>query len=142
MAKLLRILLAVVLGFVVGSVVNMALIMISGNAIPPPDGANVTTMEGLKASTHLFEPRHFLFPFLAHALGTFAGAVVAALISPGRSATPAYIVGALFLLGGIVNAFLIPAPVWFVAVDLFLAYLPAAWLGVYLAQRLRPKGGV
>ena len=30
---------------------------------------------------HLFEPKHFLFPFLAHALGTFAGAWLAAFIA-------------------------------------------------------------
>jgi hypothetical protein len=29
---------------------------------------------------HLFEPRHFIFPFLAHSLGTFAGAFVATLL--------------------------------------------------------------
>jgi hypothetical protein len=52
MSKILRILLAVVVGFVLGSVVNMALIMVSGKVIPPPAGADVTTMEGLKASLH------------------------------------------------------------------------------------------
>jgi hypothetical protein len=50
MPKLLRIVLAVVLGFVAGSIVNMGLIMISGKVIPPPAGADITTMEGLKAS--------------------------------------------------------------------------------------------
>jgi hypothetical protein len=30
---------------------------------------------------HLFEPRHFVMPFLAHALGTLAGALAAFLIA-------------------------------------------------------------
>ena len=61
MPKFLRMLLAIVLGVVVGSVINMALIALSGKVIPPPAGADVTTMAGLKASLLLFEPKHFLF---------------------------------------------------------------------------------
>jgi hypothetical protein len=133
--------LAVVAGLLLGSLVNMALVMVSGKIIPPPAGADVTTIEGLTASLHLFEPKHFVFPFLAHALGTLVGALVAGLLAPGRSSVPAFVVGGLFLLGGITNAFLLPAPAWFIAVDLLLAYLPAAWLGQALARRLRRDGG-
>src|SRR5690606_40560173 len=57
-------------------IVNMSIIMISGSIIPPPEGADTTTTEGLKAAMHLFEPKHFLLPFLAHALGTLVGAFV------------------------------------------------------------------
>jgi hypothetical protein len=46
-------------------------------------------------------------------------------------------VGGLFLLGGIANVFLLPAPAWFCAVDLLLAYLPAAWLGQSLVARAK-----
>lgn len=137
MAKLLRVLLAVVLGFVVGSAVNMALIMVSGKVIPPPSGVDVTTMEGLKVALPLFEPKHFLFPFLAHALGTLAGAAVATLVAPGGSRVPALLTGVLFLLAGTANVFMLPAPAWFNATDLLLAYLPAAWFGHLLATRMR-----
>lgn len=135
MAKFLRLLLSVVLGLVVGSAVNMGLILISGKVIPPPAGADVATMEGLKASLHLFEAKHFVFPFLAHALGTLAGAFVAGLLAPSRSVVPAYVVGGLFLLAGVANVIMLPAPAWFSAVDLVVAYLPAAWLGQVLATR-------
>ena len=138
MRRVLRLVLAVVAGLVVGSLVNMGLILVSGGIIPPPEGADTTTVEGLKASIHLFEPRHFLFPFLAHALGTLAGAVVATLLTPGRTPGPAYAVGVLFLLAGIANVVMLPAPVWFSAVDLLLAYLPAAWLGHRLVRHRRP----
>jgi hypothetical protein len=129
MKPLLRNIAAVLLGIVAGSVINMCLIMISGKVISPPAGADVTTMEGLKASMHLFEPQHFLFPFLAHALGTLAGAAVAATLAASRKVACAFVVGAFFLAGGIANAFMLPAPLWFDAVDLILAYLPMAWLG-------------
>jgi hypothetical protein len=138
MRSVLRIVLAVVLGFVIGSAVNMALVTISGKVIAPPAGANVATMEGLKASMHLFEPKHFLFPFLAHALGTLAGSFIAALLAAAKPHIAAYSVGGLFLLGGIANVFMLPGPAWFNAIDLLLAYLPFAWLGHKLANRVRP----
>lgn len=128
MRRTLRLILAVVAGLVIGSLINMGLILISGHVIPPPAGADVTTTEGLQASIHLFEPKHFIFPFLAHSLGTFAGALVATILTPGRTPGPAYVVGCAFLLGGIIGAFMLPAPLWFGALDLLVAYLPAAWL--------------
>ncbi|PZQ23179.1 MAG: hypothetical protein DI562_19005 [Stenotrophomonas acidaminiphila] len=129
MKRVFRLILAVVVGVVVGSVANMALITLGGHVIPPPAGVDTTTTEGLKAAMPLFEPRHFLFPFLAHAVGTLVGALVATLITPGRTRGPAWVVGACFLLGGIAAVALLPSPVWFTAADLVLAYLPMAWLG-------------
>jgi hypothetical protein len=137
MAKVLRLLLAVLLGFVVGSLVNGGLILLSGKVIPPPAGADVATTEGLKASLHLFQAKHFIFPFLAHALGTLSGAFVAGLLAPRRSALPAYTVGGLFLLGGVASVLMLPAPAWFSTLDLVLAYLPAAWLGQELTALIQ-----
>jgi len=137
MARILRLLIAVLLGLVIGSIVNMGLIMASGRFIAPPPGVDVTTVEGLKAGLHLFEARHFLFPFLAHALGTLVGALVAGALAPAGSARPAYVVGICFLAGGIANVFMLPAPLWFSAVDLLLAYLPMAWLAQTLIARFR-----
>lgn len=131
----MRNILAVVAGLAVGSIVNMGLIGVSGNAIPPPNGADVTTMEGLKASMHLFEPKHFLFPFLAHALGTLAGAAVAALIAASRKFHLAMTIGVAFLAGGIAGVLMLPSPLWFDALDLGGAYLPMAWIGWKLAAR-------
>jgi hypothetical protein len=135
MPKLIRLMIAIVLGFGVGSAVNMGLILLSGSVIPPPVGADTTTTEGLKASMHLMEPKHFLFPFLAHALGTLVGAFVATLLAPDRSRGPAYIVGVLFFLGGCAAAYMLAAPAWFNAVDLILAYGPPTLLGHWFATR-------
>lgn len=137
MPKSLRVVIAVLAGLAIGSAINMGIIVFGGKVVAPPAGADVTTMEGLKASLHLFEPRHFAAPFLAHALGTFGGALIAALSTPVKSASAAYIVGGLFLLGGIANVVMLPAPAWFSVTDLLLAYLPMAWLGQRLALRAR-----
>ena len=57
---ILKNILAVVLGLIIGGTVNMSIIMASGSIIPPPEGADITTMEGLKTTMHLFKPIHFL----------------------------------------------------------------------------------
>ena len=129
--------LAFVVAVFVGSVVNMSLIMVSGQVIPPPAGADVTTMEGLQAALPLFEPKHFLFPFLAHALGTLVGAFAAAMIAASHRMKFAFAVGVFFLLGGTANVFMLPSPLWFSVLDLILAYLPMAWLGGMLAAGIR-----
>lgn len=135
MNPILRNILAVVAGLVVGSVVNMGIIQISGSIIPPPEGADNTTMEGLKASMHLFQPKHFLFPFLAHALGTLAGAIIATLIAASHQLKFALSIGVFFLIGGVSTVVMLPSPLWYTLVDLLGAYLPVAWLGFKLARR-------
>lgn len=135
MNPVVRNILAVVAGFVCGSIVNMALVMIGGAVVPPPIGADVTSMETMQATMHLFEPQHFLFPFLAHAIGTLVGAFVAAKFAATRKLAMAFVVGVLFLLGGIAAVLMLPAPLWFEALDLVVAYLPMAWLGAWFATR-------
>ncbi|MBX2961438.1 MAG: hypothetical protein KF687_02940 [Cyclobacteriaceae bacterium] len=133
MNPILRNIVSVVAGIVSGSIVNMGIIMISGYIITPPAGANVTTMEGLKESLHLFEPKHFLFPFLAHALGTLAGAWVASKIAATYRMTFALVIGCVFLVGGISNVLMLPSPLWFTILDLGGAYFPMGYLGGKLA---------
>ncbi len=133
MNPIVKNILSILIGILIGMVLNMSIIMIGPNIIAPPDGANVTTAEGLKASLHLFQVKHFIFPFLAHALGTFAGAFVAAKIAANRRLKFALGIGIFFLAGGIANVFMLPSPPWFNALDLIFAYLPMAYLAGTLA---------
>jgi hypothetical protein len=133
MNPIIRNILAVLAGILLGSVVNMGLIQISGAIIPPPEGLDMTTPEGIKAAMPLLEPKHFIFPFLAHALGTLVGAFIAAKLGASNKMILALIIGAIFLSGGIAASLMIPAPTWYVVLDLVMAYLPMAYLGGKLA---------
>lgn len=134
--NILRNILAVIVGIVVGGIVNMAIIMISGAIILPPEGADMTTTEGIKAAMPLMEFKHFIMPFLAHALGTLVGAFIAALIAFNHQLNMARIVGVLFLFGGIMMIVQIPStPLWFKIVDLGLAYIPMACIGGRLVSK-------
>jgi hypothetical protein len=135
MNSILRNILAVVAGVILGSIVNMGIITISGSIIPPPEGTDTSTTEGLKAAMLLFEPRHFLMPFLAHAIGTFIGALLAALIAVKHKMKLALLIGAFFLFGGIMMVLMVPSPTWFTVLDLVVAYIPMAWLGGKVAAK-------
>jgi hypothetical protein len=135
MQPILRNILAVIAGIFIGSLVNMGIIMISGSIIPAPDGADVTTMEGLKATMHLFEPKHFIFPFLSHALGTLVGALLAARFAANNHMRFALAIGVFFLIGGITSVYMLPSPAWYTVLDLVGAYLPMGYLGGKLAGK-------
>lgn len=137
MSKILQNILALIIGLIIGSTVNMLLINISGSIIPPPTGADLTTEEGLKQAIPLFEPKHFLFPFLAHALGTLVGAFLTGLIAKTRKFTLAISLGIIFLFGGIAMIFMVSSPIWFTLTDLILAYIPMAYLGYKISLKVK-----
>jgi len=134
---ILRNILAVVFGLVAGGGVNMSLIVAGSSMIPPPAGVDVADAQSIAASMHLFEPKHFVFPFLAHALGTLVGATTAFLIAASNKSVLAYVIGVASLAGGIAASLMIPAPVWFIILDLLVAYIPMAWLGTLIGGRIK-----
>ena len=142
MMTILRNILAIIVGLAVGGGVNMSLIVVGPYLIPAPAGVDVTDAQSLSISMHLFRPEHFVFPFLAHALGTLAGALVAFLIAASYRPAFAYAVGVVFLAGGIAATFMIPAPIWFIALDLAIAYIPMAWLGIEIGRRINKGAAV
>lgn len=137
MNPVVRNILAAIAGFVIGSVINLGLVTIGMSVVPLPEGTDVSTMESLRASMKLLSPVNFVFPWLGHALGTLTGAFVAARLAASHRMKFALGIGVLFLLGGIAMILNCGGPMWFIASDLLLAYLPMAFLGGCLAGRRR-----
>ena len=135
MKKIARNILAVLAGIVVGGKVNMILIENSSAIITPPSGVNVTTVEGLKAGIHLFEPKHFIMPFLAHALGTLVGALLTVLIAANNKMRLALTISMVFFIGGAMMVYSVPGPIWFAIVDLVIAYIPMGLLAAKIATK-------
>lgn len=125
-------LIPVIFGIIIGGFVNYALIYVSSSFVP--EGVNPSDVESIKVNMHRYTPFHFLFPFLAHALGTFIGAFVTLKLSRSSSLLIAYFIGVFFMIGGIMMVIQLPAPMWFNAVDLGIAYLPMAWLATKIAR--------
>ena len=99
-----------------------------------PEGIDISTEAGLKSAMTIMSPIHFIFPFLAHALGTLFGAWFAIRFTKSKHISAAYSIGMLFLLGGIMMVFSVGGPTWFIILDLTIAYLPMAWLGYRLGK--------
>ena len=135
MHPILRNILAVVTGLILGGAVNMGILMLGMAVIPPPPGVDLMDIASINAHIHEYSFVAMMVPFLAHAMGTLMGAFVAVRIAVSRHMLLAMIVGVVFLLAGIDAVRQIPnAPLWFDVLDLVVAYLPMAWLGHRLAM--------
>ncbi|MDA9898276.1 hypothetical protein N9D69_01750 [Flavobacteriales bacterium] len=126
--------LAVVLGWLAGSTINMGLVQ-SGHSLFPIEGIDPKDMEALATIMPSLDFNFFIFPFLGHALGTLVGAWVAAKIAGINKMIYSLLIGSLFIIGGVMVNYMITGPLWFTIVDLSLAYIPMAWLGGKLATK-------
>lgn len=123
---ILRNFFAVVLGWIGGSCVNMFLVSV-GHGVFPVEGMDTQNMQQMAEIFPTLAPKHFLFPFLAHAIGTLTGALIAYDLAASRKQIMAYVIGGFFLMGGIMVNMMIPGPIWFSALDIVVAYIPMAW---------------
>ena len=135
MNPIVRNILAVIAGWLGGSVINMGIVKL-GHSIFPIEGIDPNDMTALAEVMPTLDFKYFIFPFLAHALGTLAGAAIAGLIAANHKMKFALGIGALFLLGGIMVNYMLPGPIWFTVADLVVAYVPMAWIGGMIAAKL------
>ena len=126
---MIRNILAVITGVLVGMIVNMGLIILGSSLIPTPEGFD--SMNAIN-----WDLNNFIFPFLAHALGTLVGAFLAAKITNSYQLPLAMSIGVFFLIGGVTMVYILPAPVWFIFTDLIVAYIPMGYLGWIIAKKV------
>ena len=132
----LILIIAVVVGWFGGALINANIIDL-GIFIYPIEGYDGEDMEYLAKVMPTLPPKSFIFPFLAHSLGTLIGAIIAGLIVVRRNKIrAALIVGVLFLFAGIAVNIFIPGPIWFAITDIVLAYIPMAWIGGKIVLKL------
>ena len=133
MNPIIRNILAVLVGLFIGGLVNLGIIIISPSLVPLPPGVDPNDLESIKSNIHLYEAKHFLMPFVAHALGTLVGAFIAVKLAASHHLYIGIGIGAFFIIGGIMAVSMIPGPMWFSVLDLLIAYIPMGWLGWKLA---------
>ena len=131
--NIVRYIFAIPVGAFIGSLVNIGLLLLLSKIISFPEGMDFMDPESIKAAIPEFGIQHYAVPFIAHAGGTLIGAWIAALIAPDYKMVFALIIGAFFLVGGIMNTAAIPAPMTYNVIDILICYLPMAWLGYRLA---------
>ena len=145
MHPILRIILAIIVGALVGGAINMGLVQV-GMGILPIEGFDPTddNPEAFKVYGAFLRDEatldYFVFPYLAHALGTLMGALLAYFIAaPGHKKVAAFVIGGFYLLGGIAVSSMIPGPTWFAALDILTAYIPMAWLATLIGGKMQKE---
>jgi len=132
MKRILRNILAVLLGLIVGMGIMMLLHTLFASIVPLPEGVDFSKPESFKENIDKFTGLHFFTASLAHGLGTLSAAFIACKISLAKNRT-FILVASLFLIFGILNARDLNPPILFTLLDLSLAYFPMAWIGKKLA---------
>src|SRR5690606_38881014 len=117
MNPIFRNVLAVIAGWLIGGAVNMGIILM-GHGILPIEGVEPNDVEALAEAMPGLGAEYFIFPFLAHALGTLIGAIAAGFVAATHKIIMALVIGVLFMAGGITACDTIPAPEWVIATDL------------------------
>jgi len=128
MSSIIKNVLALIGGGLVGMTANMGLIITGNQLIPFSD--NINPMNAMN-----WEFKYFIFPFFAHTIGTLTGAFIASKFSVSYHMLFAMCIGIFFLIGGISMVFILPAPIWFIVIDLVFAYLPMGWLGWKISNK-------
>ena len=133
MNAVVRNVLAVIAGIVALAAAKYVATALGNWVIPPPAGADLSTIEGFRAAIPLFEAKQWLPAFFEHAVGSLAGGAAAAYVAASHRLKLAVGIGVLHMAGGIAAAMMLPMPTWVVATDFFVMYVPMAWFGGTLA---------
>ena len=134
MNPILKNIISLFIGAIVGGFINMQTVELGYSVFPLGD-FDKNNFDAFVSAMENAENKHYIFPFLAHAFGTFVGATLASLFGANHQFRLAIIIGIFFLIGGIAANLMIPGPLWFSIMDILLAYIPMAWIGHILASK-------
>ncbi len=133
MNPIVKNILGLIVGILVGGLVNAGIVNFGSSIFPPPAGVDPNDIESIRSNMHLYEVKHFIVPYLAHVLGSLVAAFVAVKISNNKIIS--IIAGAFFIIGGGVMIGMVPeTPIWFTVIDM-VSYIPAAILGYLIGRR-------
>lgn len=126
---MLRNILAVIIGLVVGGIFNMAIIQINTLFLfAAPEGMDVNDSAQFNRYLATLPALAFVVVILAHLMQSFVGGWVAARFGQSRPMLLALIVGALSLAGGIMAMMMFKGPSWMI-IELPLYLVVAAFAG-------------
>ncbi|MCY4638276.1 MAG: hypothetical protein OXG04_27905 [Acidobacteria bacterium] len=124
-----------IVGLVVGTIVNLALVQLNTVLFPLPEGVDVTDRARMQDAIRDLPAAAWILVFAAHLGQSFVGAWVAARLGISHQMTLAMIVGVVSLGAGIANAMMLAAPAW------TWLEMPFYLLGACAAGRLRHETG-
>jgi hypothetical protein len=135
--RVLRSVGAVVLGFIVASLVMTIVEFINGRVLYPglaKAAEGVTDREALRAIFAAAPVGSLLVVVVGWLLGGLAGGWVAARTAGRSGVAHGIVLGLLLMCAGIANNLMLPPPLWF-WVATMVVLLPSAWIGAKQAGR-------
>ena len=130
MKLLFRNIIALFFGVLIGMIMSMGITMLGWKIFSFPENINPII--------DIMPSKYYLFPFLAHSIGTFSGSFLGCKISKDYNLTVSLFVGIWFLIVGIYAVLILPTPIWFIIIDITLCYIPMAY-SAWLIQKNRLK---
>jgi hypothetical protein len=127
---------AVIAGLAAAFLVVMVAEALTHRMYPPPVGTNMEDMAQVKTYVASLPLTALALVLLGWTIGTLAGTSISTRIA--RTRVTGYLVGAILLVAGIVNAVTIPQPQWFSAAS-FAIFILMTFAGTALA---RPRAAV
>lgn len=119
--------LAVMGGLVVGMILIGLLEGLGHLLFPLPEGIDTSDMDAMAEYIKTAPAAALIWVFVAWLVGAFGGGVAASMIGKDFGRMPAYGVGIILTLFGLMNIYMIPHPAWFWLG--LLIFIPAALLG-------------
>lgn len=133
MQPVLRSVLAVIVGVVAGGVLISRVEMLNSRFYPMPAGLNPNDSTAMASYIRDLPAAAFGGVLAGWAIGTFCGAWIAAQIARRKPIVHGAVIGAVFLILGIVNMVMLPHPIW-VWVCSIIIFIGCGYAGGRLAS--------
>ena len=134
MSNSIRNILAVILAIFAAAIITFSIIVLGHEIVPTPDGMDTNDVESIKSNFHLFELKHFLFPLIAHGLGTLVASYLVARFAKTHKFWFALGIGVVFMLASLSLSLKIAHFNWIGIVEI-AQYIPISFLGYKIWQR-------
>ncbi len=134
--KILRSILGIFLGLIIGGIVIFGVQMVNILIHPVLAGMDPSNPEDVKRVLANLPVTAFIGLLLSYLLGVFFAAFAAAKIAGRSEVLHGFIISLIFAFAGIMNFNAVPAPIW-VVISCFVIFFAAGFLGSSFAGSLR-----
>jgi len=129
-------LLALAGGIAVSMVLITAVQVVNSMLFPLPEGIDIYNIEDVQALWEAVPFGSMMMVELSYLLGSLGGGYIIGTFAKSNHALFALVLGALLTIANVVNIMSIPHPLW-MAILTMVTFIPATFLGCYLAQKLK-----
>jgi hypothetical protein len=134
--KLLRSILGIFFGMLIGSIVIGVLMFVNAFIHPMPAGTDPTDADSLRAAFAQLPVTAFIGLLVSYLVGVFFAAFAAGKIAGYSEVLHGFIISLLFTFVGISYFARVPTPIW-VVIGAFIIYFAAGFVGASFAASIR-----